>query len=76
MVLFQMARSKEPEAPANILFAHSYCLICRSHPLNESNWSVVCVYHTVLFLFLFNEVELIPLTLHLARLPELQLPLQ
>lgn len=75
MVLFQMARSKEPEAPANILFAHSYCLICRSHPLNESNWSV-CVYHTVLFLFLFNEVELIPLTLHLARLPELQLPLQ
>lgn len=71
MVLFQMARSKEPEAPANILFAHSYCLICRSHPLNESNWSVVCVYHTVLFFFF-----LIPLTLHLARLPELQLPLQ
>lgn len=51
MVLFQMARSKEPEAPANILFAHSYCLICRLHPLNESNWSVVCVYHTVLFFF-------------------------
>lgn len=75
MVLFQMARSKEPEAPANILFAHSYCLICRSHPLNESNWSVVCISHSAFF-FLFNEVELIPLTLHLARLPELQLPLQ
>lgn len=76
MVLFQIARSKEPEAPANILFAHSYCLICRSHPLNESNWSV-CVYITQCFFFFFlNEVELIPLTLHLARLPELQLPLQ
>lgn len=47
-----MARSKGPEAPANILFAHSYCLICRSHPLNESNWSVVCISHSAFVLFM------------------------